>query len=93
MEIRFYRDPESGSAHCADHGVQEREVIEVFGNSPTRLSGREGSMIALGRTDTGRYLKVICRQEDGASILVITAYDLTGKPLAAYKRRRRRKGR
>jgi hypothetical protein len=27
------------------------------------------------------------------SVFVVTAYELTGKPLAAYRRRRRRKGR
>jgi len=43
-------------------------------------------------TKTGRYLRVIYVPDPVPdSIFVITAYDLTGKPLKAYKRRRRRK--
>jgi hypothetical protein len=92
MEIRFYRDAESGLPHCLDHGVDDREVIEVFTNAPLRLCGRGGAYFALGQTDTGRYLKIIYRMHQGGVIFVITAYDLRGKALAAYRRRRRRKG-
>jgi len=39
---------------------------------------------------SGRYLRVIYVPElDG--VFVITAYELTGKPLAAFKRRRKKK--
>ena len=56
------------------------------------LPGEDSARIALGQTGTGRHLKVVyvpgpIRQ----SVFVITAYDLVGKPLAAYRRRRRRK--
>jgi hypothetical protein len=46
-------------------------------------------MMALGQTAAGRYLKVIYRKK-ADEILVITAYDLRGKELIAYRRRRRR---
>jgi hypothetical protein len=55
-------------------------------------AGREGSRIALGRTASGRYLRVIYVPDaEPDSVFVITAYDLTGKPLAAYRRRRKKK--
>ena len=92
MEFRFYRDPDTGLPHCAAHGVTELEVIEVFGNGPLRLRGSEGSYAALGQTDGGRHLKVIYRPDGRDGIFVITAYDLRGKALTAYRRRRRRRG-
>ena len=56
-------------------------------------TGREGARVAIGRTRGGRYLRVVYVPDaKPASAFVITAYDLTGKPLVAYRRRRRRKG-
>lgn len=78
--------------HIHRHGVTEREVEEVSAKPGEDRSGYEGARIAIGRTGAGRYLKVIYVPER-ASLFVITAYELHGKPLAAYKRRRRRKGR
>ena len=44
-------------------------------------------LIAFGQTQAGRYLKVIfVAAEDSDSVLVITAYDLTGKALKAFRR-------
>ena len=48
--------------------------------------------LAVGQTAEGRYLKVIYVRDDrGDGVFVITAYDLDGKPLKAYRRRQRRK--
>ena len=56
------------------------------------LAGREGSRIALGRTASDRYLRVIYVPDaELDSVFAITAYDLTGKSLAAYRRRRKKK--
>jgi hypothetical protein len=55
--------------------------------------GRAGSRVAIGRTRGGRYLRVIYVPDPRpASLFVITAYELAGKALLAYRRRRRRKG-
>ncbi len=92
MHARFYIDPTTGSPHIYNHEVDEAEVIDVLENPAEDRAGREGSRIVLGRTASGRYLKVIYipdPEPDGA--FVITAYELTGKPLAAYRRRRRKK--
>jgi hypothetical protein len=45
----------------------------------------------LGQTAAGRYLHVIyVSDEEGDGVFIVTAYDLSGKPLQAFKRRRRR---
>ena len=92
MKLRFYIDPISGAPHIYNHGVSEDEVEEILTSSGEDRPGREGSRVALGRTRVGRYLRVIyVPEEDIDGIFVITAYELTGKPLLAYRRRRRRK--
>jgi hypothetical protein len=59
---------------------------------PLRIAGHEGSRIALGQTASGRYLRVIYVPDpEPDSVFVITAYELAGKPLAAYRRRRKKK--
>jgi hypothetical protein len=56
--------------------------------------GGKGSRVVIGRTEDGRYLRVIYVPDpEPDSAFVITAYDLKGKPLAAYRSRRKRKGR
>jgi hypothetical protein len=72
--------------------VVEEEVIEVLDKPGEDRAGCEGSRIALGQTTSGRYLRVIYvpdREPD--SVFVITSYEITGKPLAAYRRRRKKK--
>jgi hypothetical protein len=82
----------TGAPHIYNHEVAEEEVIEVLEKPGEDRAGREGSRIALGQTASGRYLRVIYvpdREPD--SVFVITAYELIGKPLAAYRRRRKKK--
>ena len=94
MNVRFYVDPETGEPHILRHGVTEEEAEEVLRNPGEDRPGREGSRVALGQSRAGRYLRVIyVADPEPESVFVITAYELTGKPLAAYRRRRRRKGR
>ncbi len=93
VEIRFYLDRETGEPHVHNHGVTEQEVEEVFtsGSTEDRQSRGETRML-LGATAAGRCLKVIYvpdPEPDG--VFVLTAYELTGKPLAAFRRRRRRR--
>jgi len=90
MEIRFYIDPQTGRPHICNHDVREDEVDDVLRKPGEDRPGRDGSRVALGQTRAGRYLRVIYvpdREPD--SVFVITAYDLTGKPLRAFRRRRR----
>ena len=90
MRARFYVDPVTGAPHIHNHQVDEHEAIDVLDKPGEDRPGRDGSRVALGQTASGRYLRVVYVPEpDG--VFVITAYDLTGKPLAAYRRRRRKK--
>ena len=53
--------------------------------------GKDGARVAIGQTSGGRYLKVIFVPDpEPSSVFVITAYELRGKPLAAFRRRRKR---
>lgn len=73
--------------------METDEVRQVLENPGEDRQGVDGSRVALGQTETGRYLKVIYVPDPlPDSVFVITAYTLTGKPLAAYRRRKRKKG-
>ncbi len=92
MDIRFHIDPKTGLPHIYEHEVDESEVEDVLRSPVEDRSGREGSRIAIGQTPAGRYLRVIYHLDpEPSSVFVITAYELKGKPLAAYRRRRRRR--
>lgn len=94
MNIRFYIDPETGLPHIYNHEVDEEEVADVLNSPGEDRPGREGSRVALGQTRGGRFLRVTyVRDSQPDSVFVITAYDLRGKPLLAYRRRLRKKGR
>lgn len=94
MEIRYYRDPESGLPHIYDHGVTEAEVEWILAHSSEDESCSGGSRQALGQTADGRFLRVIyVPDEEGDGVFVVTAYPLVGKQLKAFRRRKRRRGR
>ena len=92
MDVRFHIDPETHQPHIYDHGVTEDEVRDVLRRPGEDRAGDEDSRVALGQTVAGRYLKVIYVRDLGEdSIFVITAFELTGKPLKAYLRRQRKR--
>lgn len=69
------------------------EVGEVLRRPAENLPGPRNSRIVLGRTRAGRVLKVVCVPDDvGDGVFVVTAFDLRGKPLRAFKRRMRGRG-
>ena len=91
MNIRFYIDPQTGEPHIYNHDVSEDEVEDILLRPGEDFSGREDSRVAIGQTRSGRHLRVIYVPDpEPDSVFVITAYDLKGKPLAAYRRRRRK---
>lgn len=94
MRIRFHLDPETRQPHIFDHGVTEEEVRQVMVKRGQDYPADESSRMKLGQTEGGRYIQVIYSLDEGEdSVFVITAYELTGKALKAYRRRRRRKPR
>jgi len=92
MRTRFYIDPETGLPHIYNHQVDELEVNNVLENPAEDRPGSDGARIAIGQASSGRYLRVIyVLDPEPESLFVITAYELRGKPLMAFRRRRRRK--
>jgi len=77
VEIRYYVDPEMGLPHIYRHGVDERDVEDVLRRPLEDRPGRDGSRVALGRSQAGRYLRVIYVPDTVPdSVFVITAYPL-----------------
>lgn len=91
VPVRFFLDPSTGEPHIASHDVTEDEVEDVLSRPIEDRPGAEGSRVALGQTEAGRYLKVIYVPDpEPGSVFVITAYDLGPKALKALKRRRKK---
>ena len=94
MNIRFYTEPETGEPHIYEHDVREQEVEDILRHPGDDFPGRGNSRVALGQTEAGRYLQVVYVPDpDQHGVFVVTAYTLRGKALAAYRRRKRLKGR
>jgi hypothetical protein len=92
MIVRFYIDPETDEPHIYNHGVSEEEVEDVLRFPGEDRPSRRNSRIAAGQTNSGRHLHVIYLVDpDPDSVFVITAYDLKGRQLAAYRKRRRKR--
>lgn len=92
MKIRFYLDPDTQLPHIYNHQVSENEVEDVLTKPAEDRPGHDGVRISLGQTRVGRYLRVIYVPDpQPGSIFVITAYELSGKPLVAFRRRKKEK--
>jgi hypothetical protein len=84
----------TGLPHVFDHGITEEEVRQVMGKPGQDYPGKRNSRMRLGQTEAGRYLQVIYVPDRGRrSAFVVTAYELKGNALKAYRRRQRRKPR
>jgi len=89
--LRFFIDQSTGEPHIYQHGVDEGEVEDVLERPIEDRPGREGSRVALGQTQAGRYLRVIYVPDpEPGSVFVITAYNLGSKALKALRRRRKK---
>lgn len=92
MKLRFYIDPQTDQPHIWNHAVTELEVAQVLANADEDRPGADDSRIAMGRTAAGRCLRVVyVPDETPGSVFVVTAYNVAGKSLRAFRRRRRRK--
>lgn len=88
MRLRFYFDPATGLPHIYGHGVSGREVREALAGAGEDRAGTEGSRVAIGQTRAGRHVKIIYKADpEVEGLFIITAFELTGKPLASYRRR------
>jgi hypothetical protein len=94
VDVRYYLDPDTGQPHIYGHGVTEAEVESVLARPGEDGPSSAGARQSTGQTSAGRYLRVTYIPDPvGDGVFVVTAYPLTGKPLQAYRRRRRRRGR
>ena len=90
--LRFYVDPDTLEPHILRHGVTEEEVQEVLSDPIEDRWGARAARVVVGRTRTGRFLRVIyVADPTPRSFFVITAYPLGPKALWALRRRQRRK--
>ena len=88
VKARFYVDPVTGDLHIAGHSVTEDEVDEVLARPMEDRAGRDGSRVALGQTEAGRYLRVIYVPDPTpGSLFAITAYELSDNAKKALRRR------
>ena len=93
LNLRFYKDPEAGLPHIYKHDISEDEVEDILLHPGEDRAGREGSRVAIGKTAHGRYLRIIYVPDVLLKgDFIITAYELTGKPLTAFRKRLRKKG-
>jgi hypothetical protein len=77
---RFFVDPSIGEPHIYQHDVDEDEVGDVLERPIEDRPGREGSRVALGQTQAGRYLRVsYVPDPEPGSVFVVTAYDIGPK--------------
>ncbi len=94
MELRFWTDAETGLPHIFDHGVTEDEVRQILARPGLKRRAGDNSQSILGQTSAGRHLKVVFVPDaEGDSGFVVTAYEIRGKGLKAYRRNKRRKKR
>lgn len=92
MDTRFYIDPETLLPHIYRHDVSEDEAQQILDHPLEDRAGSDNSRVALGRTAGGRYLRIIYSPDlQSESVFVITGYELTGKPLKAFRRRQKKK--
>ena len=67
-----------------------RRVEDVLARPMEDRAGRDGSRIALGQTEAGRYMRVIYVPDPApGSVFVITAYELGEKARKALRRRQK----
>jgi hypothetical protein len=90
VTVRFYIDPATNQPHIYGHSVAEEEVEDVLARPMEDRTGRDGSRIALGQTEAGRYLRVVYVPDSTpGSVFVITAYELGEKAGKALRRRQK----
>jgi hypothetical protein len=70
----------------------KKEVDDVLARPIEDRRGYDDSRVAIGRTQSGRFLKVVFVPDpDSSSVFVITAYPLGHKALKALRRRMRKR--
>ena len=77
--------------HISKHAVSPEEVEEALFNdpaSPLIMRGKEGTYLAYGKTNGGRFLLVVWAAKHRKT-KIITARDMSKKEKQFYKRRKK----
>ncbi len=75
------------------HGVNQSEAVEVLKNQPLFRFAEKGYRkgenvyVALGRTNSGRYLAVFFVYKSGNQALIVSARDMTNSERRKYEER------
>jgi uncharacterized DUF497 family protein len=70
-------DPAGNVQHCAEHGVTQEEVEEVFENATDAdVSRSTGLPVIFGKTRGKRHLMVVYEQVDEDTVYPVTAYEV-----------------
>jgi hypothetical protein len=78
--IRYYIDSATDLPHICNHDVTEDEVAEVLARPGEDRQGAEGSRVAIGHTEAGRYLRVIYVPDpEPGSVFVIRRMSCAGR--------------
>ena len=88
MRIQEITWDESTISHIARHGVEPQEVEEAcFESSPYILKGKYNRYLALGQTQSGRYLTIVFIYLGQNKAKIITARAMSEAEKNLYKRR------
>jgi uncharacterized DUF497 family protein len=70
-------DPDGNVQHCAEHGVSQEEIEEVFEDvSDEDVSASSGRPVVFGDTRAGRHLMVVYDRIDDETVYPVTAYEV-----------------
>lgn len=86
--MREIRWTEWSEDHIARHGVVPEEVEQVVFSHPRYVAtGRHGSVLVYGRTDSGRALLVVLSASRDGTNFVVTARNMTKRERLAFERK------
>ncbi|MGD9631856.1 MAG: hypothetical protein AB7G28_08220 [Pirellulales bacterium] len=73
----LHDDPDGNVQHCAEHGVTQEEIEEVFENvCDEDVSTSSGRPVVFGDTRAGRHLMVVYDRIDDDTVYPVTAYEV-----------------
>jgi uncharacterized DUF497 family protein len=88
--ISSIRWTEQSVDHVAKHGILPKEIEEACFNetiSPYIRSGKDNLHYVFGRTDAGRFVFVVVKQERPGQVGIVTARDMNDWEKKYFMRR------
>ena len=87
IKISDFEWDEGNSLHLElGHGIEPKEVEEVFCNKPLFRKTKKGHYAAFGRALSGRYVTVVFELKSGGIARPITGWDMNRAEIRYYKR-------